>query len=286
MISAGTGHMTLAGAERRSRGIFLAERWDPERVVRLSVKTRPEEAAGTRESQMTQYLISSAPTRWTTPRRGRAAVAKAAHAAVQEAITPACTCPPAGWKTSRRASWPPTGRSPTARTRRPSAGSRSSTCPHARRRWSGPPRSPSPAAARKRSGDRGDPELDAMLRQAKAGGDVPAAPPTRPGAPGQDSPWGRPDNAGLRACPEPGRGAAPRGPDAADRSAGPTGPPLSLTALSASDGQGARRGRARAPDCRSKALAGLLGRWSERTQTIELGVLASEGVWGDQAACA
>ena len=43
-------------------------------------------------------------------------------------------------------------RSPTARTRRPSAGSVSSTCPHARRRWSGLPRSPSPAAARKKFG--------------------------------------------------------------------------------------------------------------------------------------
>src|SRR6266496_4777887 len=46
------------------------------------------------------------------------------------------------------------GRSPTARTRRArrtSADSRSSTCPHARRRWSGLPRSPSPAAVLKRS---------------------------------------------------------------------------------------------------------------------------------------
>ena len=44
---------------------------------------------------------------------------------------------------------------PMARTRRPrrsSADSRSSTCPHARRRWRGPPRSPPPAGVSKRYG--------------------------------------------------------------------------------------------------------------------------------------
>ena len=51
----------------------------------------------------------------------------------------------------------PTGRSPTARTRRPrllSAGSRMSRSPHAKRHWGGPPSSPSPAAAHRRSGRR------------------------------------------------------------------------------------------------------------------------------------
>jgi hypothetical protein len=48
--------------------------------------------------------------------------------------TAACGFSAADWKARGRASWPPTARSPTARTRRPrrsSAGSRSSTCPHA-----------------------------------------------------------------------------------------------------------------------------------------------------------
>ena len=76
------------------------------------------------------------------------------------------------------------GRSPTARTRRPSAGSRSSTCPHARRRCGGLPRSPSPAAARKRSGRSGPtPNSTRCSARLIAGGDVPAAPGrTRPAA--------------------------------------------------------------------------------------------------------
>jgi hypothetical protein len=48
MISAITGRMTLAGAERRSREIS-GRALDPERVVRLQVEPRPEEAAGTME---------------------------------------------------------------------------------------------------------------------------------------------------------------------------------------------------------------------------------------------
>src|SRR5215469_11743700 len=68
--------------------------------------------------------------------------------------TPACLCSPAGWTASGRAWWPPTGRLPMARTRRPrrSLGdSWSSTCAHARRLWRGLPRSPSRAAVLKRS---------------------------------------------------------------------------------------------------------------------------------------
>src|ERR1700730_4812655 len=57
------------------------------RVVRLRVRTRPEQAAGTTESQMTQYLISfGAHAMDHIPDEDMPAVAKAAHAAVQEAI--------------------------------------------------------------------------------------------------------------------------------------------------------------------------------------------------------
>ena len=117
-----------------------------------------------------------------------------------------------GWKTSRRASWPPTGRSPTAGTRRPSADSRSSTCAHARRRCSGLPRSPSPAAARRRSGRSGPtPNSTRCSARLTADGDVPAAPDGRRPAAAleQDLPWRRPDNAGLRIDPSRGtRGSA------------------------------------------------------------------------------
>jgi hypothetical protein len=80
------------------------------------------------------------------------AVTNASLAVVQEAINAGVWVFGGGLETRRRASWPPTERSPTARTRRPSADSASSTYPHARRRWSGLPRPPSPAAVLKRSG--------------------------------------------------------------------------------------------------------------------------------------
>src|SRR2546430_6149552 len=57
------------------------------RVVRLRVRTRPEQAAGTTESQMTQYLISfGAHAMDHVPDDDAPAVARAARAAVQEAI--------------------------------------------------------------------------------------------------------------------------------------------------------------------------------------------------------
>src|ERR1700721_1518815 len=57
------------------------------RVVRLRVRTRPEQAAGTTESQMTQYLISfGAHAMDHIPGQDAPAVAKAARSAVQEAI--------------------------------------------------------------------------------------------------------------------------------------------------------------------------------------------------------
>ena len=102
-----------------------------------------------------------------------------------------------------------------ARTRRPSADSRSSTCPHARRRCSGLPRSPSPAAARKRSGRSGPtPNSTRCSARLMADGDVPTASDRRrPAALEQDLPWRRPDNADLRIDLSRGRGPAPLGPD-------------------------------------------------------------------------
>src|SRR5690242_16407549 len=59
--------------------------------------------------------------------------------------------PAAASQTRKRTWWLPTGRSPTARTRRPSAASGSWTRPHGRRRWSGLPRLLLPAVARRKS---------------------------------------------------------------------------------------------------------------------------------------
>src|SRR5258708_33424778 len=57
------------------------------RVVLYESGTRPEQAAGTRESQMTQYLISfGAHAMDHIPDEDAPAVARAARAAVQEAI--------------------------------------------------------------------------------------------------------------------------------------------------------------------------------------------------------
>jgi hypothetical protein len=84
---------------------------------------------------MTRYLISfDAHAMDHIPDEEMPAVAKAAHEVVQEALNAGMWVSAADWKTRKRASWPPTGRSPTARIRRPSAGSVSSTCAHARRR--------------------------------------------------------------------------------------------------------------------------------------------------------
>ena len=117
---------------------------------------------------MTQYLISfGAHAMDHVPDEDAPAVARAAHAAVQEAINAGVYVSAGGWKTSRRASWPPTGRSPTARTRRPSADSRSSTCPHARRRCEWAAKIAVACRCAQEVREIGaDPELDAMLRQA------------------------------------------------------------------------------------------------------------------------
>jgi hypothetical protein len=105
---------------------------------------------------MTRYLISfDAGAMDHIPHAEMPAVGKASHAVVQEAVDACVWVFGGGLETKGRVSWPPTGRSPTACTRRPrrlSADSRSWTCPHARRRWRGLPRSPWPAAVRNRYG--------------------------------------------------------------------------------------------------------------------------------------
>jgi hypothetical protein len=116
-------------------------------------KRRPEEATGTRSHEMTRYLISFDEGAMTFPEEEMPHVAEAAHKVVQEAKNTGVWVFGGGVVVRARASWPPTGRSPMARTRRPrrsSADSRSLTCPHTRRRWSGLPRSPSPAGVHKR----------------------------------------------------------------------------------------------------------------------------------------
>jgi hypothetical protein len=102
---------------------------------------------------MTRYLISfDAHAMDHIPDEDMPAVAKAAHEVVQEALNAGVWVFGGGLENQKATVVSTDGTSPRARTRRPSVGSASSTCPHARRRWSGPPRPPSPAAARKKSG--------------------------------------------------------------------------------------------------------------------------------------
>jgi hypothetical protein len=149
---------------------------------------------------MTQYLISfGAHAMGHIPDEDAPAVARAARAAVQEAINAGVYVSAGGLENQPASIVATDGRSPAARTRRPSADSRSSTCPRARRRWRGLPRSPSAAAARKRSGRSGPtPNSTRCSARLTAGGDVPAAPDRRrPAAPGQDLPGG---GLATRAC--------------------------------------------------------------------------------------
>ena len=87
---------------------------------------------------MTRYLISVGDGAMTFPDEDLPDVAEAAHGVgSRRRRTPACGSSAADWRAGGRASWPPTGRSPNARTRRPrrSSAAPSSTCPHANRRW-------------------------------------------------------------------------------------------------------------------------------------------------------
>ena len=105
---------------------------------------------------MTRYLISFDDGAMTFPEEELPDVAEAAHTVVQEAKDAGVWVFGGGLQSrggERRGHrrdghrWPVPGDQGGT-----SAGSRSSTCPHARRRWSGLPRSPSPAGVPKRSG--------------------------------------------------------------------------------------------------------------------------------------
>jgi len=157
---------------------------------------------------MTQYLISfGAHAMDHIPDEDAPAVARAAHAAVQEAIN-AGVYVSAGGLENQPASIVATDG---AVTEGPYPEARSSTCPHARRRCSGLPRSPSPAAARKRSGRWGPtPNSTRCSARLIADGDVPAAPDRRrPAALRAGLALARPDKRGSTHRPEPGtRGSA------------------------------------------------------------------------------
>ena len=104
---------------------------------------------------MTRYLISFDDGAMIFPEEELPAVVEAAHAVVREAKDAGVWVFGGGLHSHEEVSVVSTDGTvtagPTRRARRTSVGSRSSTCPHARRRWSGPPRSPSPAVALKRS---------------------------------------------------------------------------------------------------------------------------------------
>ena len=124
---------------------------------------------------MTWYLISfDVHAMDHIPDEDMPAVAKAAHAVVEEAVHAGvlvCAGGLVGQADEHRGHRRDGHRRPVPW--RPSAGSRSSTCPHARRRWSGRPRSPSPAAARKRSGRSGPTPKSARCSARQPGdGDV------------------------------------------------------------------------------------------------------------------
>src|SRR5215468_10303453 len=102
---------------------------------------------------MTRYLISFDDGAMTFPEEDLPAVDEAAHAVTREAQDAGVWVFAGGLYPVEEVSVVATdGRPATARrARRTSAGSRSSTCPHARRRWGGLPSTPSPAAVLKRS---------------------------------------------------------------------------------------------------------------------------------------
>jgi hypothetical protein len=100
---------------------------------------------------MTQYLISfGAHAMDHIPGGDMPAVAKAAHEVLQEAVNAGVLVCTGGLEDQRASIMITDGTVTGGPYRRPSAGSRSSRCPHARKRWSGRPGSPSPAAARKK----------------------------------------------------------------------------------------------------------------------------------------
>jgi hypothetical protein len=182
---------------------------------------------------VTQYLISfGAHAMDHIPDQDAPAVARAAHAAVQEAIN-AGVYVSAGGLEDQPASIVATDGAVTDGTYPEAIGGFTLVdVPSREEALSGLPRSPSPAAARKRSGRSGPtPNSTRCSARLIAGGEVPAASDRRrPAALEQDMPW-RSGNAGLRIDLSRGRGAAPVGPDVkpgprADRIAATTDRPV------------------------------------------------------------
>ena len=102
---------------------------------------------------MPRYLISfDAHAMDHVPDEDMPAVTNASLAVVQEAINAGVWIFGGGLENQKASIVATDGTVTTARTRRPSADSASSTYPHAKRRWIGLPRPPSPAAVLKRSG--------------------------------------------------------------------------------------------------------------------------------------
>jgi hypothetical protein len=120
---------------------------------------------------MTKYLISFDDGAMTFSEEELPDVAEAAHAVVQEAKNAGVWVFGGGLKDHEEASVVATDGTVTdgpypGRASSTSADSRSSTCPHARRRWSGLRRSPSPATVLKTSASSclTDPSADAPWR--------------------------------------------------------------------------------------------------------------------------
>jgi hypothetical protein len=102
---------------------------------------------------MPRYLISfDAHAMDHIPDDDMPAVAKASHEVVEEALNAGVWVFGGGLENQKASIVATDGTVTDGRTRRLSAGSVSSTCPHARTRWRGLPRTPAPVAARKKSG--------------------------------------------------------------------------------------------------------------------------------------
>ena len=98
---------------------------------------------------MTRYLISFNDGAMDhIPDEDMPAVAKASHEVVQEAVNAGVWVFGGGLENQQASIVATDGTVTDGPYRRPSAGSVSSRCPHARRRWSGLPRTLAPAAAR------------------------------------------------------------------------------------------------------------------------------------------
>jgi hypothetical protein len=140
---------------------------------------------------MTQYLISFDKGAMTFQEEELPDVAEAARWS-RRPRTPTCRCAPTAhvWSTS--------------------ADSRSSTCPHARRRWTGLPRLPSPAVVLKRSAN--SCPTRPSDRRATTTSSCPPLPDgtARPGTPGPPDPHSRPAGSAIEQRPTRGCWPPPR----------------------------------------------------------------------------